>query len=249
MFLGLGILRGAALLARDHRLSPAADRDAAGHGRGAAERRRPTARLRPGLDRLVRVGSLGAFLLFDWPPLLHGLIARVLLLVVVVWLTTILLRFILAPGAERFRILPVSTASARHWYVWLTLAVGWYTGAHDRAPVPADLGLSDAGRRSCSPTCSRWSGWDPAAGGLAAAAAAVGRQPTPARRAAARTRNALSDRAAWCWLGCSCRWAPIEFFYTAWSSWRLLALLRITNLSVAHVLRPPGSDTPRRCRR
>ena len=33
------------------------------------------------------VGSLGAFLLFDWPPLLHGLIARVLLVVIVVWLT------------------------------------------------------------------------------------------------------------------------------------------------------------------
>ena len=78
------------------------------------------------------VGSLGAFLLFDWPPLLHALIARVLLLVVVVWLTTILLRFVMAPGAERFRILPVSTASARHWYFWLTIAVGWYAGAHVR---------------------------------------------------------------------------------------------------------------------
>ena len=90
------------------------------------------------------IGSLGAFLLFDWPPLLHGLIARVLLVVVVVWLTTIILRFVLAPGAERFRILPMSTASARHWYLWLTIAVGWYTAAHLIHWFLADLGVSQA---------------------------------------------------------------------------------------------------------
>ena len=90
------------------------------------------------------LGSLGAFLLFDWPPLLHGLIARVLLVVIVVWLTSVLLRFILAPGAERFRILPVSTASAAHWHRWLTVVVGWYTAARLTDWFLADLGLSEA---------------------------------------------------------------------------------------------------------
>ena len=44
---------------------------------------RSAARLLLGLGWVAAfaAGSLGAFLLFDWPPLLHGLIARCLLIV------------------------------------------------------------------------------------------------------------------------------------------------------------------------
>ena len=92
------------------------------------------------------LGSLGAFLLFDWPPLLHALISRLLLVMVAAWLTTVMLRFLLAPGAERFRILPMPTRSARHWYLWLALAVVWYVAGHLPAVVPCRPRLNPAGR-------------------------------------------------------------------------------------------------------
>ena len=49
----------AALLAGDHGISPAPDRDAAGHGRGPARGGRPPAGVRARLDRLIRVGLAG----------------------------------------------------------------------------------------------------------------------------------------------------------------------------------------------
>ena len=149
----------AALLAGNRRLPPPADRDAAGHGQ---ERLRAVGlRLAFGLGWTASfaVGSLGAFLLFDWPPLLHALIARVLLLVVVVWLTTILLRFVFAPGAERFRILPVSTASAQHWYFWLDDRRGLVRRRPCPAPVSDRSWPVRAGADTCSPTSFRSSGW------------------------------------------------------------------------------------------
>ncbi len=188
------------------------------------------------------LGSLGAFLLFDWTPLLHGLISRCLLIVVVVWLTTVLLRFILAPGAEKFRILPVSTASARHWYVWLTWIVGWYTGARIIDWYLADLGLSPAvGSLFADLFSLVW---------LAIMLLAIWRRPAlqasenpdPAARATARTRNWLAT------MGLVCLWLLVplgayRLFSTALVVLAVPALLHITRASVAHVLRPPGSDT------
>ena len=187
------------------------------------------------------IGSLGAFLLFEWPPLLRGLIARVLLVVVVVWLTSNLLRFILAPGAERFRILPVSTASARHWYRWLRLAVAWYTAGHLTVWYLADLGLSDAVQNLLRDVLSLvW---------LAILLLAVWRrpggqpedQPEAGHRASTRTRNALIS----CGLVLAWLLVPIgadHLFYSVLVLATLAALLRITNQSLAHILRPPGSD-------
>src|SRR5215472_1757495 len=56
------------------------------------------------------LGSIGAFLLFDWPPLLKQIILSYLLVFLIVRLTLVLGRIILAPGAERFRVVPMATA-------------------------------------------------------------------------------------------------------------------------------------------
>jgi moderate conductance mechanosensitive channel len=188
------------------------------------------------------VGSLGAFLLFDWPPLLHGLIARCLLVVVVVWFTTVVLRFILAPGAERFRILPVSTAAARHWYKWLTLIVGWYTAARLTNIFLRELGISEAVHGLVADVFSLiW---------LVILLLAVWRRPAlraaddadPAGRSAARTRTLLIS----CGLVLVWLLVPLgayRLFSTALVAAALPALLVITNRSIAHVLRPPGSST------
>ena len=233
----------AALLAGDHGLSPAPDRDAAGHGarRGS---RRSAAGWRSASAGSARspLGSLGAFLLFDWPPLLHGLIARVLLVVIVVWLTSVLLRFILAPGAERFRILPVSTASAAHWHLWLTLVVGWYTAARLTDWFLADLGLSEAVQSLLADVFSLiW---------LLILLLAFWRRPAlkpdenpdAGARAAARTRNLLISAAlvAAVAAGAARRLPAVQ--HRAGVRGPAALLLVITNRSVAHVLRPPGSD-------
>ena len=187
------------------------------------------------------LGSLGAFLLFDWTPLLHGLIARCLLLVVIVWLTTVVLRFILAPGAEKFRILPVSTASARHWYIWLTLIVGWYMGARLTDWYLLDLGVSPAvGSLFADLFSLVW---------LVILLLAIWRRPAlratenpdPAARAAARARNWVGSA------GLVSLWLLVplgayRLFSTALVVLAVPALLQITRTSVAHVLRPPGSD-------
>jgi len=69
-------------------------------------------------------GSLGAFLAFDWPPLLQEILLTYLIAVVAVRLTVVLGRLVLAPAAERFRLLPMSASNARYWLVWSAVLVG-----------------------------------------------------------------------------------------------------------------------------
>jgi moderate conductance mechanosensitive channel len=41
-------------------------------------------------------------------------------------LVLVLGRFLLAPGAQRMRIATMATPSARFWFVWATILVGWF---------------------------------------------------------------------------------------------------------------------------
>ena len=72
------------------------------------------------------LGSIGGFLLFDWPPLLKQIVLTYLSLVLIVRLVLVLGRILLAPAAERFRVLPMATPTARFWFVWTALLVGWF---------------------------------------------------------------------------------------------------------------------------
>ena len=131
-----------------------------------------------------------------------------LLVVVVIWLTSVVLRFILAPGAVKFRVLPVSTASARHWHFWLTLIVGWYTGSRLTVWFLDDLGVSDGGaeplRRSVLP---RLAG-APAARHLAPAGLAGRRQPGPGLARPPRAPTTGWPPWRWCCCGSWYRSAP-----------------------------------------
>ncbi|MGL1133883.1 hypothetical protein ACSTLP_24710, partial [Vibrio parahaemolyticus] len=60
------------------------------------------------------LGSVGAFLAFDWPPLLRQLVLNYLLALLALRMSVVIGRFLLAPGGERFRIIPMDTASA--WF-------------------------------------------------------------------------------------------------------------------------------------
>lgn len=75
-------------------------------------------------------GSIGAFLLFDWPPLLQHSVLAYLLVFLAVRLTLIAGRIVLAPGAERFRLTPMATVTARFWFFWSAVLVGSFAFGH-----------------------------------------------------------------------------------------------------------------------
>ena len=71
------------------------------------------------------LGSVGAFLAFDWPPVLRDALLRLLSAVVMVRLAMVVGRLLFAPGAERFRIMPMDTPAAWFWYRRLVLNAAW----------------------------------------------------------------------------------------------------------------------------
>jgi small-conductance mechanosensitive channel len=92
------------------------------------------------------IGSVGAFLLFEWPPLLKEVVLAYLMVFLIVRLVLVLGRFLLAPGAERFRVIPMATASAWFWFVWSTVLVGWFAFVRITLDVLALLGVSPPAR-------------------------------------------------------------------------------------------------------
>jgi small-conductance mechanosensitive channel len=82
---------------------------------------------------MFALGSIGAFLVFAWPPLLRPILFGYLLAVLVFRLARVVLEFLFSPpeitgfgAAARFRVLPVSDANASFWVKRLSYAVGWF---------------------------------------------------------------------------------------------------------------------------
>ncbi len=76
------------------------------------------------------LGSAGAFLLFEWPPLLREIVLLYLSAAIVTWAVMTFLRFALlpphisVPDAIDVRVLPMSDARAMHWYRWIVASTG-----------------------------------------------------------------------------------------------------------------------------
>jgi len=94
------------------------------------------------------LGSIGAFLAFNWPPLLRQVVLVYLGAAVVLRLALVVGRFLLAPDGggtqdtERFRVIPVSAHAARFWYRRLALFVGWFAFGWATLDVLSALGFS-----------------------------------------------------------------------------------------------------------
>jgi moderate conductance mechanosensitive channel len=88
------------------------------------------------------LGSIGAFLAFDWPPLLKHVVLGYLLVFLIVRLVLVLGRILLAPSAERFRVVPMATATARFWFVWSAVLVGWFFFVKASLTAIETLGIS-----------------------------------------------------------------------------------------------------------
>ena len=84
------------------------------------------ARLGYGLGLVVffGLGSVGAFLLFDWPVTLKEILLGYLIAFLSARLATVVGRILLAPGGPRFRVVPMSTKAAYFLFRrWIALAV------------------------------------------------------------------------------------------------------------------------------
>jgi small-conductance mechanosensitive channel len=90
------------------------------------------------LVTIFGLGSIGAFLIFDWPPLLRQVVLAYLVAVLIVRLTLVVGRVVLAPGRpgldppDRYRLIPMDIRHARFWQrrlAWFVgyFAVGWAT--------------------------------------------------------------------------------------------------------------------------
>jgi small-conductance mechanosensitive channel len=99
-----------------------------------------------GLVIAFAVGSVGAFLAFTWPPLLREIVLGYLSACLVLRIALVLGRFVLAPGGERFRLVPMNTASAWFWYRRITFAVGWLAIGWVTVGLLGTLGLSFSSR-------------------------------------------------------------------------------------------------------
>jgi moderate conductance mechanosensitive channel len=78
-----------------------------------------------GLVVAYAIGSIGAFMAFDWPSLLRRIVLSYLIVFLAVRMAAVLGRFLLAPYNERFRVIPMDTGAAHFWYVRFKLIVGW----------------------------------------------------------------------------------------------------------------------------
>ncbi|MBM3628854.1 MAG: mechanosensitive ion channel family protein, partial [Alphaproteobacteria bacterium] len=86
-------------------------------------------------------GSIGSFLVFPWPPLLREIVLTYLQVFLVVRLVLVLGRFVLAPGAPRFRLVPMGDAAAAYWHAWIAAIVGWFAFARLTIALMASLGV------------------------------------------------------------------------------------------------------------
>src|SRR5918996_3145502 len=98
-------------------------------------------------------GSIGAFLLFEWPPLLKEIVLAYLLVFLISRLVLVLGRILLSPGAERFRVIPMATETVRFWFVWSAVLVGWFAFVRITLDVLTLLGVSEPARALIGLAC------------------------------------------------------------------------------------------------
>src|SRR5262249_25003193 len=189
-----------------------------------------------GMVTAFAIGSIGLFLALDWPPLLREIVLGYLLAFLVLRFGLIATRFVLAPGGERFRILPMSTEAARFWHRRIGIGLGWFVFWFVTLNLLGSLGLAPASLRLTTAVL--------AFGLVAIILDTVWRRPRPATQRAERQHHATE-------------WLITGFVMLLWLL-RLLnampgywlglvpggvpAAIGATRRAVDHLLRPPGTD-------
>lgn len=102
---------------------------------------------------IFAVGSIGAFLVFDWPPLLRRIVLSYLFAALLLRLALLGGRVLLSPWAtdhhvpEALRAVPMGNEAARFWYRRMVLFVGWFAFGWATVDLVHTLGFSPDGRR------------------------------------------------------------------------------------------------------
>ncbi|MGO7361842.1 mechanosensitive ion channel family protein [Rhizobium leguminosarum] len=96
------------------------------------------------------LGSIGFFLLFQWPPVIREIVVGYLFAIVVFRLASALFDVFLAPRAEEgggFRVVPITSDTAGHWAKRLGYLVGWYAFGWVSIRLLGTLGFSVPARQ------------------------------------------------------------------------------------------------------
>ncbi|MBB3018773.1 small-conductance mechanosensitive channel [Microvirga lupini] len=99
------------------------------------------------------IGSIGAFLIFDWPPLLRRIVLAYLLAALLLRFALLCSRILLSPRSvghhdpEAIRIIPMTNEAASFWHRRLVLFVGWFAFGWATVELVRTLGFSPDGRR------------------------------------------------------------------------------------------------------
>ncbi len=200
--------------------------------------------LAAGLVLAYAVGSIGAFLGFDWPPLLRDIVSSYLIAFVAIRVAVVLGQFVLAPRHDRFRIVPMEAPAARFWCRRLYAFVGWFALGSVTVELLATLGFSAPERELIAYALGL--------GLLAIALEAIWRRPAapaaPAEVPAGETNRLgrgaqntlLTVGAVLLWVLWVARAMP--------SFWLLLLVISlplaiaVTRRAVDHLLRPAGAS-------
>ena len=194
-----------------------------------------------GLVAFFALGSVGAFLLFDWPIVIKEILLGYLIAFLLARLISVAGRILLAPGAERFRVVPLATPTADFIFRrWIALAVVIGFGGQT---------LSLFGRFGLSPQASEIGGDVIGLLLVLIGLDLVWRAPR-LRIGTADTPPSFVDRhrAAVAGLGSTILlilwllWVvgATQIFWLAAFAAALPATIMVARRSVEHVLRPPG---------
>ena len=195
------------------------------------------------------LGSIGAFLIFTWPPLLREIVFAYLLAVLVTRLALFLGRVVLVPGGrglddpERYRIVPISTERARFWQRRIGAFIGYFAFGWATVYVLGVLGFPLELRRAAAYLLGL--------GLLAIGLEAVWRRPARAAAAADDSgrwgRTALSVILTACGVLLWLLWVAglVGVFWLAVVALLLPKAIAVVQSAVAHLLRPAGdADLP-----
>ena len=188
------------------------------------------------------IGSVGPFLALDWPPLLSQMVLGYLVALIVTRIAVVVGHFLLAPDAERFRIIPTGIVAARFWCRRLAVFVGWLAFGWVTVGVLSTLGFSMEGRQLVAYLLGL--------GLLAIALESVWRRPVPPDKAEdplSPVRHRLGQGAQNALLSIG-----IVLLWGLWVArampgfWLVLLMITLplaigaTRRAVQHLLRPPG---------
>jgi moderate conductance mechanosensitive channel len=103
---------------------------------------------------IFALGSIGAFLTFDWPPLLRRIVLAYLFAALLLRVALLGGRILLSPwpasgqDPELFRVIPTTNEAALFWHRRMALFVGWFAFGWATVEFVCTLGFSPDGNRA-----------------------------------------------------------------------------------------------------